>query len=125
MPLFQRSVVNKYLRGLDNNVLTNAYEKFKSIYGNETKLENIRLSKEEQYQEGFLREIFVDVLGYTINPEPDYNLTTEFKNETDAKKADGAILKDGKAIAVIELKSTKTKNLDDVKQQAFYYKNNQ
>jgi len=125
MALFQKSVVSKFLRGLDQNSVDSAYEKFKTIYSNQEKLDNIRLSKEEQYQEGFLREIFVDVLGYTINPEPDYNLTSEFKNETDAKKADGAILRDKKAIAVIELKSTKTKNLDDVKQQAFYYKNNQ
>lgn len=43
---------------------------------------NIRQSKEEQFQEGFLRELFVKVLGYTLNPTPDYNLITEQKNET-------------------------------------------
>ncbi len=48
------------------------------------------------------------MFGYTIFPDENSNLTTEFKNLKGAKKADGAILVDGKAIAVIELKGTKT-----------------
>ncbi|MBK8947276.1 MAG: N-6 DNA methylase [Ignavibacteriae bacterium] len=64
-------------------------------------------------------------MGYTINPDKNYNLTTEFKNETDSKKADGAILQDGNAIGVIELKSTKTVNLESITTQAFNYKNHQ
>ena len=63
-------------------------------------------------------------MGYTLNPAPNYNLTTEQKNLTDSKKADGAVLKDGKVIAVIELKSTKTKSMDKIVNQAFNYKNN-
>jgi hypothetical protein len=86
---------------------------------------NIRNAKEEQFQEGFLRELFVKILGYTINPEPDYNLTTELKNIRDSKKTDGAILKDGNALAVIELKGTDTKDLEKIRDQAFNYKNNQ
>jgi hypothetical protein len=81
--------------------------------------------KEEEYQDGFLRDIFVDVFGYTLKPADNYNLAREFKNQTDGKKADGAILKNDKAIAVIELKSTKTKDLTNITQQAFNYKNNQ
>jgi len=108
MALFQKSVLNKYLQSLDQSRIQDAFQNFKSFYGDQERIENIKLLKEENYQEGFLREIFVDVLGYTINPDKDYNLTTEFKNETDSKKADGAILQDGKAIGVIELKSTKT-----------------
>jgi len=81
--------------------------------------------KEEEYQDGFLRDIFVDVFGYTLKPDQNFNLVREFKNQTDGKKADGAILKDGNAIAVIELKSTKTKDLKNITQQAFNYKNNQ
>jgi type I restriction-modification system DNA methylase subunit len=69
--------------------------------------------------------LFVKIFGYTLNPNPNYNLTTEYKNVKDAKKADGAILQDGKAIAVIELKGTNTTNLDKVEKQAFGYKNNQ
>ena len=53
---------------------------------------NIHKIKEEQFQEGFLRELFVRVLGYTTNPSPNYNLTTEPKNELGAKKANGVIL---------------------------------
>ena len=53
----------------------------------------------------------MQVLGYVINPDENYNLTTEFKNLTDTKKADGAIIDDGKAIGVIELKSTKTTSI--------------
>lgn len=43
------------------------------------------------------------------------------KNETDSKKADGVIYLNSEIIAVIELKDTKTKNLDKVQQQAFWY----
>jgi hypothetical protein len=60
-----------------------------------------------------------------LKPDNNYNLLREFKNQSDSKKADGAILKYDKAIAVIELKSTKTKDLTSITQQAFNYKNNQ
>ena len=63
-------------------------------------------------------------MGYTLNPTPDYNLIAEQKNLSDSKKADGAVLKDGKVIAVIELKSTKTKSMDKIVNQAFNYKHN-
>jgi len=125
MPLFQKSVVNKYLKNLNPQTVDEAYKQFLQFYGDAERIENIRLLKEENYQEGFLREIFVDVLGYTINPNKNYNLTTEFKNLTDSKKADGAILFDGKAIGVIELKSTTTPYLESIREQAFNYKNNQ
>jgi len=124
MPIFQKSVVNKYLKTLNPENIQEKYNVFKSHY-NPERIENIKTSREEQYQEGFLRDIFVDCLGYKLNPDPDYNLTTEFKNLTDSKKADGAILKDNKAICVIELKSTKTTDLEKIKIQAFNYKNNQ
>lgn len=125
MSLFQKSVLNKYLDEQDNNTVQEAYVKFKDYFHNTQIQHNIRESKEEQFQEGFLRELFVVVFGYVLNPQPDFNLTTEYKNEKGAKKADGAILKDGKAIAVIELKSTKTKDLESIRQQAFDYKANQ
>src|SRR3989339_1452050 len=98
MSLFQNSVVQKYLSNLNTEKLKSSFEQFKKFYGDQERINNIRLLKEENYQEGFLREIFCDVLGFTINPNKNYNLTTEYKNETDSKKADGAILLDGKAI---------------------------
>ena len=125
MPLFQKSVVNKYLKNLNQQTVEEAYKQFQQFYDDAERIENIRLLKEENYQEGFLREIFVDVLGYAINPNKNFNLTTEYKNETDSKKADGAILFNEKAIGVIELKSTKTPDLESIRDQAFNYKNNQ
>jgi len=125
MSMFQKSVVNKYLKSLDNENVIKAYQKFQVFFGDKLRLHNIMQLKEENYQEGFLRDIFSQTLGYTLNPDHDYNLTTEFKNQKDSRKTDGAILKDGKAIGVIELKSTKTKDLESIKEQAFGYKNNQ
>jgi hypothetical protein len=124
MPIFQKSVLNKHLANLDQEKVEKAYQTFRDNY-NPAKIEQIKTLKEEEYQDGFLREIFVDVLGYTLRPNDNYDLQREFKNQTDGKKADGAILKDDNAIAVIELKSTKTKDLTKITQQAFNYKNNQ
>ncbi len=129
MSLFQKSVTNKYIKNLDTEKVDKAFEKFQKFYGDKLRLVNIMQLKEENYQEGFLREIFVETLGYTINPDKDYNLTTEYKNQKDARKADGAII-DSRghaplAIGVIELKSTKTKNLESIREQAFSYKVNQ
>ncbi|MDB2385515.1 BREX-1 system adenine-specific DNA-methyltransferase PglX, partial [Polaribacter sp.] len=67
---------------------------------------------------------FDKIFGYTVFPDEKFNLTTEFKNLKGAKKADGAILVDGKAVCVIELKGTNTKDLESIRQQAFDYKSN-
>ena len=120
MPIFQKSVIKKYLKNLDNNKVDEAYDKFQEFYGNKLRLVNIMQLKEENYQEGFLREIFVQTLGYIINPDENYNLTTEYKNQKDARKADGAIISNGKAIGVIELKSTTTKNLESIEKPYIY-----
>jgi len=125
MALYQKSVLNKYLEGLDQTKVDAAYQKFSAKFHDPAFQLNIRKAKEEQYQEGFLNDLFVNVLGYIKNPEPNYNLTTEFKNIKNSKKADGAILVKGKAIAVIELKGMNTPNLDKVESQAFGYKSNQ
>jgi type I restriction-modification system DNA methylase subunit len=134
MALFQNSVLKKYRSTQDQNKIETAFGDFSRYFGNPAIRENIRNSKEEQFQEGFLRELFVNILGYTINPEPDFNLTTELKNIKDSKKTDGAILlpsPEGEAsgvrsaLAVIELKGTDTKDLEKIRDQAFNYKNNQ
>lgn len=124
MQIFQKSVIKKHLKNLDQDKVEKAFQIFKQNY-NPAKIEQIKTLKEEEYQDGFLREIFVDVFGYTLRPNENYDLQREFKNQTDGKKADGAILKNDNAIAVIELKSTKTKDLTQITQQAFNYKNNQ
>lgn len=125
MSFFQNSVLNKYIQSQDKETVQAAYKRFSAYFHSAEIQENIRNSKEEQFQEGFLRELFVNVLGYVLNPNPNYNLTTELKNEKGAKKADGAILQNGHALAVIELKGTDTKDLDKINAQAFNYKNNQ
>ncbi|MFN5148827.1 MAG: type I restriction enzyme HsdR N-terminal domain-containing protein, partial [Flavobacteriia bacterium] len=123
MPLFQESIVKKHLSKIDESIIESAYLEYKRVYSPE-KIKNIKVAKEEQYQEGFIKDVFGSVLGYSVYPEHPFNIETEKKNETNAKKADGAILKDEKVVGVIELKDNKTKNLEAVKDQAFGYKNN-
>ena len=125
MPLFQTSVLKSNLALLNPAEVEKAYRKYQKYFWNTTIQENIRNSKEEQYQATFLTELFVNILGYTLNPNPKFNITTEFKNQKNARKADGAILKEGNAIGVIELKGTKTKDLESIRKQAFDYKANQ
>ena len=122
MAIFQKSIVDKYLLTLDEGLIEAAFDTYKSVYV--PKIARIRNLKEEQYQTQFLQDIFGSILGYTIDPEAGYNIELEKKNESNSKKADGAIVKENKVLGVIELKSNKTKNLDSVKDQAFGYKNN-
>ncbi|MCM4161726.1 restriction endonuclease subunit M [Antarcticibacterium flavum] len=125
MALFQVSVLKNYLRLQDDQVVDKAYKEFTSYFQHPEIQENIRKSKEEEFQAIFLNELFVKILGYTLKPNPGYDLSTEFKNESNNRKADGAILKDRNAIGVIELKGTNTKHLEGIRQQAFDYKANQ
>ena len=121
---FQNTIIKKYITSLNDEEVKVAWECYNAHFLNPQVQERIRTSKEEQYQEGFLRDLFVQVLGYTMYQSGgDYNLITEQKNETNSKKADGAILRNGKVIGVIELKDHKTPNLTQVETQAFGYKN--
>ena len=128
--MFQKSVIDRYLKEIDKSVLESKFQTFQSIFADSKKQANIRASKEEQYQEGFIRELFCKVLGYTIKPDANYNIFTEAKNDvkdkSNSKKADGAICEENneeKIRAVIELKGTNTTDLDKVAFQAFSYKN--
>ena len=120
--LLQRNIVKKFLSLLSEEQMAKSWVQYQDYFLNEDIQANIHKIKEEQFQEGFLRELVVKVLGYTINPSPNYNLTTELKNEVGSKKADGAILIDGKTIGVIELKDHKTPDLTSIETQAFGYK---
>ena len=93
-------------------------EKLKKRYANlqmyQAKASDIKSFKEEKFQTQFLKDIFEDCLGYTLdttNPT-NFNLEREKKNETDGKKADGAILINGEVRCVIELKDQTTQHLD-------------
>lgn len=125
MPLFQSTVIQKYFNAQDKVLLNEKWIAYQAHFHNSSIQENIRNAKEEQYQEGFLRDLFVNILGYTLNPANDFNLTTELKNVKDSKKADGGIVINDKVIGVIELKGTNTTDLSKVEAQAFGYKNNQ
>ncbi len=125
MPLFQNAVLQKYLKQQDYSASAKAYKKFTKYLHDPKIQDNIRASKEEEYQGIFLTELFTNILGYTMKPNANFNLVAEYKNEKNSKKADGAILKDNKALGVIELKGTNTKDLEKVRQQAFDYKANQ
>ena len=130
MALFQQSVLKKHIETLNNTVIAQKWEKFQAHFLNATIQQNIRKSKEEQYQEGFFRDLFVTIFGYTLNPAEHFNLTTELKNITNSKKVDGAILIKGSngsqnVVGVIELKGTDTTDLAKIEAQAFGYKTNQ
>ncbi|QQL51214.1 HsdM family class I SAM-dependent methyltransferase [Mucilaginibacter ginkgonis] len=122
---FQKSVQNKYLNSQDRTAISIKWQLFRRHFQNAIIQENIRRSKEEQYQGEFLIDLFVNIFGYTKNPAPYFNLTTEYKNAKDSRKADGAIIINGKVTAVIELKGINTTDLTKVETQAFGYKNNQ
>ena len=125
MSLFQKTVVAKFLKTQPAELLSQKWEQFREHFHNPAIQENIRGSKEEQYQEGFLRDLFVNIFGYTLNPSHGFNLTTEYKNIKDSKKADGAVILNEKVSAIIELKGTNTTDLSKIEEQAFGYKNNQ
>jgi hypothetical protein len=124
MALFQSSVIKKELQSLNQKVIDEKWNEFVAHFGNVEIQQKIRGLKEEQYQGEFLDDLFVKVLGYTKPPKPNHNLVTEQKNETNSKKADGAIIVDEKVVGVIELKGTNTTDLEKVKDQAFLYKVN-
>ena len=124
MGLFQKSVLTNYLTSVSDSDIDKGWNSLISYKEMDSKVQTF---KEEVFQAKFLEKIFVDCFGYKsqYDSAEEGNLFFEQKNTSNSKKADGAIKKDGEVIAVIELKSTKTKNLDDVKNQAFgYYTNN-
>ncbi|UKM63881.1 BREX-1 system adenine-specific DNA-methyltransferase PglX [Flavobacteriaceae bacterium GSB9] len=125
MSLYQSSVLKHYLKLQDSDAITKAYKKYTKYFLNPTIQDNIRSSKEEEYQGIFLTELFVNILDYTLKPKANYNLVAEYKNENNARKADGAILDNDIALGVIELKGTNTKDLESIRKQAFDYKANQ
>ena len=120
MSIFQKSVLKNTSQDESKVALRWAeYQKYLD------KLDFIKTVKEEKYQDGFLKDIFENCLGYTLdstNPN-DFNLEREKKNETDGKKADAVIYVDEKVIGIVELKAQDTKNLDKIEIQAFNYHN--
>jgi type I restriction-modification system DNA methylase subunit len=125
MALFQQTVLKKHIESLNTAVINEKWNLFQSHFQNAVIQQNIRKLKEEQYQGEFLDDLFVKIFGYTKAPSANFNLITEQKNITNSKKADGAIIVNDKALAVIELKGTDTTDLAKIETQAFGYKSNQ
>jgi hypothetical protein len=71
MSLFQHTIFKKQITA-NAEKISQAYKLYAAYFHNPTIQENIRNSKEEQFQEGFLRELFVKSLGYTLNPTPNF-----------------------------------------------------
>lgn len=86
MSLYQNKILKKYI-ATESEKIKAAYKMYSNYFHNSDIQENIRNSKEEQFQEGFLRELFVKVLGYTLNPDPNYNLITEKKKRNQLSKS--------------------------------------
>lgn len=120
MPLFQKSVLHSIKQ--DESLVALRWAAYQNYLA---KIDFIKSVKEEKFQDGFLKDVFENCLGYTLdstNPSA-FNLEREKKNETDGKKADGVIVIDGEIVGIVELKDQKTKNLDAVEAQAFNYHN--
>ncbi|MGK0256542.1 MAG: hypothetical protein ACI81I_001161 [Arcobacteraceae bacterium] len=120
MSMFQKSVLKSFPQ--DESLVATRWAEFQKYIA---KIDFIRNVKEEKYQDGFLKDIFENCLGYTLDStDPsNFNLERELKNETDGKKADGVIYVDNKVVGIVELKAQDTKNLDKIEIQAFNYHN--
>jgi type I restriction-modification system DNA methylase subunit len=125
MAFYLNSVLQKYLKQQDREALAKSRKKYTNYFHDPKIQENILSSKDEEDQGVFLTEMFAKILGYTMKPNANYNLVAETKNPKSSKNAGGAILKDNKAIAVIEFKGAHTKALEKASQQAFAYKASQ
>ncbi|OCS05837.1 type I restriction enzyme HsdR N-terminal domain-containing protein [Campylobacter fetus] len=119
--IFQKQILANIVQ--DESLVKQRFTNYEKLY--KSKVDFIKTIKEEEYQDGFLRDIFVACLGYkmSIDSPNDFNISREKKNQTDSKKADGAIWLNGDVIGVIELKDCKTKDLNAVEAQAFNYHN--
>lgn len=109
MPLFQKSVISKYLKAQNKEHLISKWKSYSDHFLNPRVQEEIKRLKVEQYRGEFLEDLFVKILGYTkpaAASETKFNLITEYKNVKDSKKFDGAIIFKDKVKAVIELKAT-------------------
>ena len=86
MALFQHAVLKKYLSGISETDTDTAWQRYTAHFHNPEIRENIRNSKEEEYQDGFLTDLFVNVLGYTLSFL--LSMRSEVNVHTDCKAID-------------------------------------
>ena len=58
------------MKAQNDDAMQCTYKRFTDYYCDAARHQNIRGAKKEQIQEDFLRELFVKILGYTLNSEP-------------------------------------------------------
>ncbi len=78
--MFQRAVIGKYIekhKGLNGEHLRAMYDRYSAHFLNYSKQDELRSIREEEYQGGFLRDLFVQCLGYSLKPSEGYNFATE------------------------------------------------
>ena len=61
--LFQKTILKKYLGLIDVELVIVAWKQFQAYFHDAQIQANIQQSKEEQFQEGFLQELFQTVMG--------------------------------------------------------------
>ena len=66
MALFQKSVLNKFIKSQDTVKIEAAYQRFSDNFQKAERQAEIRSMKEEEYQDGFLDDLFVNILGYCV-----------------------------------------------------------
>lgn len=82
--MFQKSVLSNISQ--DESLVALRWAEYQKYLD---KIDFIKTVKEEKYQDGFLKDVFKNCLGYTLdttNPDAN-NLEREKKNETNSKKA--------------------------------------
>lgn len=62
MGIFKTKILDGFLQ--DETLLK---KRFRHLQSYQAKADDIKTFKEAEYQDGFLREIFEDCLGYTLN----------------------------------------------------------
>ncbi len=77
MPIFNKAIVNQYLANFNKEELDKSFKKFNDNF-NYKKIEKIKKLKEEEYQDGFTRDLFVDVLGYILHPDENSTCIFDF-----------------------------------------------
>ena len=72
MPLYQSSVLQKYLDHQDEAVIKAAYQEYTAYFHDPKRQAQIRALKEEQFQEGFLGELKKQKVKLSLEEEAEW-----------------------------------------------------
>ena len=67
--MFQSTIIKKYISSQNKDTLLSKWDLFREFFHNKGNQIRIRELKEEQFQEGFLIELFVKIFGYVFPTE--------------------------------------------------------